>query len=88
MKNPGIYPTLTGKRLLRDMYEGEDMDVDRTEIILCLVIMPSHDEVGQMTDEQRRHVANWAFREHLSASDNMTLRIKKPDWLNIDDRCK
>ncbi len=67
-------------RMFKDIYHGEDMDTERCKIILMLATEAPFD-VEAWTEEQRRHAANWAMREHLNAAGNPTVRLIKPEFL-------
>lgn len=77
------YWNLTGKRKLKDYWDGEDeIGIDRVFNLLALVDHEVAESVIESwTENQRRYVANWALRVYLKASDNGTELIQKPDWL-------
>lgn len=74
------YPNVSGKRNLKDYWDGEDeIGVDRVFNLLVLIDHEIPESVIETwTEPQQRHVANWALRVYFG-----TEQLKKPEILQL-----
>lgn len=74
------YPSASGKRNLKDLYDEREIDHEMCRDVLSLV---GEEADEAWTEEQRRHAANWAMRIYMHASDNPIERLAKPDFITL-----